>query len=149
MALCAFAHPTFVAHAGYLRADPGFHFVQSGLPLHGFVKNRSVSAVSRMVSGSPPRLNQHKMRGKAPCELGDISTSFLVLNPKAGAELFFIDRQAVGANINMQALRLLAILIELITHHRDDDDERADDEVHNVAATHGLISLKSNSEYGQ
>jgi hypothetical protein len=77
--------------------------------------------------------------------LDDISASFLVLNPEIGAELFFIDRQAVGAHVDMQALTLLAILIELITHH----DERADDEVKNVPATHRLISLKSNSEYGQ
>ena len=81
-------------------------------------------------------------------ELDDISASFLVLNPEIGAALFFIDRQAVGAHVDMQALRLLAILIELITHHDDDDDECADDEVKNVPATHGLTSLKSNSEYG-
>jgi hypothetical protein len=44
---------------------------------------------------------------------------------------------------------LLAILIELMTHHGDDDDERAHDEVDNVAAAHGPISLKSNSEHRQ
>ena len=62
------------------------------------------------------------------------------------AELFFIDRQAVGANLNIQA-RFLAILIELITHHGDDDDKRADDEVDNVTSAHGPISLKSKPQY--
>jgi hypothetical protein len=65
-----------------------------------------------------------------------------------GAELFFIDGQAVWPNVNIQT-RFLAILIELITHHGDDDDERADDEVDNVTSAHGLISLKSNAEYRQ
>jgi hypothetical protein len=39
-------------------------------------------------------------------------------------------------------------LIELITHHGDDDDECADDEVDNVTSAHGLVSLKSNPEHG-
>jgi hypothetical protein len=43
----------------------------------------------------------------------------------------------------------LALLVEVVTHDYDGDDECADDEVDDVAATHGLISLKSNPEYRQ
>jgi hypothetical protein len=75
--------------------------------------------------------------------LDDISASFLVLNPEIGAELFFIDRETFWANVDVQALRPLAILIELITHHDHNDDESADDEVNSVAATHCLTSPKT------
>jgi hypothetical protein len=68
----------------------------------------------------------------------------LVLNPEVNAELLFIDGQAVRANVDMQALRLLAIVTELITHHDHNDDERADDEIENVATTPCLTSLKPN-----
>jgi hypothetical protein len=60
----------------------------------------------------------------------------LSLNLKIGVEkLFLIDGQAVWPNLNIQVW-LLAILIELITHHGDDDDECADDEVDNVTSAH-------------
>jgi hypothetical protein len=65
----------------------------------------------------------------------------LDVNPEAGAELFFIDRQTVGANVDTQALRLLVLLIELITHDGDDDQKRADDEIEGIVATHDLISF--------
>ena len=55
--------------------------------------------------------------------------------------LFLLDRQAVGADIDTHTLGLLAILIELITHHGDNDHQRADDEVDDIAATHGPISI--------
>jgi hypothetical protein len=32
----------------------------------------------------------------------------------------------------------VAILIDLVAEHGDDDDERADDEIEDVAADHGL-----------
>ena len=62
--------------------------------------------------------------------------------------LFLIDGNAVRSNFDIQG-RLLVVLVELITHDCDNDDERADDDVDDVAATHDLISLKSNSEYRQ
>jgi hypothetical protein len=80
---------------------------------------------------------------KPQYELEDIATLSLVLNPEVNAELLFIDRQALRANVDVYTLRLLAILIELITHHDHNDDERADDEVNNVAATHCLTSPKT------
>ena len=61
-----------------------------------------------------------------------------MLNPSYA--LFLLDREAVGAEIDTH-LGLLAILIKLMAHHDDNDHERADDEVDDIAATHGPISI--------
>jgi len=61
--------------------------------------------------------------------------------PWGGRWLFLLDRQAVWTDVNPHALRLLAVLMKLVTHHRDDDHEQADDEVESVAATHGFLSV--------
>jgi hypothetical protein len=52
--------------------------------------------------------------------------------------LFLLDRHAVGAEIDAHALGLLAVLIELIAQDGDNDDQRADDEVDDIATVQVL-----------
>src|SRR4051812_45488109 len=52
------------------------------------------------------------------------------------APLFLLDRNAAGAEIDVYALGLLAVLVELIAQHRDHHDERADGEIKQIAACH-------------
>jgi len=54
---------------------------------------------------------------------------------------FALNRKAVGAEIDMHALRLMAILIKLIAQHRDRDHKRADDEIEDIGAVHGGLSF--------
>ena len=49
------------------------------------------------------------------------------------ALLLLLNRNPARPDVDLRALRLLAVLIELIAEHRDHDDERADDEKDNVA----------------
>jgi hypothetical protein len=48
--------------------------------------------------------------------------------------LFLLDRKAARAEVDVDALGLLLVLIELIAQHGDHHDQRADDEIENVAA---------------
>jgi hypothetical protein len=48
--------------------------------------------------------------------------------------LFFLDRNSARADVDLHSLRLLAILVELITKHRNDNDKRADEHVEHVPA---------------
>jgi hypothetical protein len=48
--------------------------------------------------------------------------------------LFLLDRHAVGAEIDAHALELLAVLIELIPQDDDNNHQRADDEIDDIAA---------------
>src|SRR5664279_2013110 len=41
--------------------------------------------------------------------------------------------QSVGAEIDLQALRFLLGLVEIVAEHAHRDDQCADDEIHNVA----------------
>jgi hypothetical protein len=52
--------------------------------------------------------------------------------------LLLFNRDAGGADVELDAFRLLAVLIELIAEHSDHDDERADEEIEEVAAGHGV-----------
>lgn len=47
--------------------------------------------------------------------------------------LLLIDLDAAGAEIDMDALRLLAVLVEIIAQHGGDHGERADQEIEHVA----------------
>jgi len=51
-----------------------------------------------------------------------------------GLPLFLLDRKATRAEVDVDALGLLFVLIELIAQHGDHHDERADDEVEDIAA---------------
>jgi hypothetical protein len=51
-----------------------------------------------------------------------------------GLPLFLLDRKATRAEVDVDALGLLLVLIELIAQHGDHHDEGADDEVEDVAA---------------
>jgi hypothetical protein len=48
--------------------------------------------------------------------------------------LFLLDRKAARAEVDVDALGLLLVLIELIAQHGDHHDEGADDEIEDVAA---------------
>ena len=48
--------------------------------------------------------------------------------------LFFLDRNPARADVDLHSLRLLAVLVELITKHRNDHDQRADEHVEHVPA---------------
>ena len=47
--------------------------------------------------------------------------------------LLLLNRYPARPDVDLRALRFLAVLIELIGEHRDHDDERADDEEEHVA----------------
>lgn len=64
------------------------------------------------------------------------------------ARLFALDRQAAGTDIDVESLGLVAILVELIAHHGDGDRQRADNQIEDVAASHGAPSDNSNREGG-
>src|SRR5664279_3124468 len=51
-----------------------------------------------------------------------------------------LDLQPVRADIDLQAVRLLLGLVEIIAEHAHRDDQRADDEVHDVAIAGHLMS---------
>src|ERR1043165_2627817 len=51
-----------------------------------------------------------------------------------GVPLFLLDRKASRAEVDVDAFRLLLVLVELITQHGDHHDQRADDEIKDVAA---------------
>jgi hypothetical protein len=48
-----------------------------------------------------------------------------------------LDRQPAWPDIDVHALRLVAVLIKLITQHGDGDRQRADYKIKHVAASHG------------
>jgi hypothetical protein len=50
-----------------------------------------------------------------------------------GLPLFLLDRKATRAEVDVDALGLLLVLIELIAEHGDHHDQRPDDEIENVA----------------
>jgi hypothetical protein len=52
--------------------------------------------------------------------------------------LFLLDQQALGADVDTHALGLLAVLIEFVAQDGDDDHQRADDEVDDIAAVQVL-----------
>src|SRR5712671_1344293 len=54
----------------------------------------------------------------------------------AGISLL-LDRNASLAEIDLEALRLFPVLIQIIAEHRGDDDQRPDDEIEDVVAAHG------------
>ena len=55
--------------------------------------------------------------------------------------LFTVNRKTVRAEVDMHALWLMAVLVELIAHHDDRDRKRADDEIKDVGASHVRLSL--------
>jgi hypothetical protein len=75
-------------------------------------------------------------------QLGDICDApgrvLTRMLPPNDHDLFLLDRQAVGAEVNPHAFWLLAVLIQLIAHHRHDDYERANNEVEEVAASYRI-----------
>jgi hypothetical protein len=56
--------------------------------------------------------------------------------------LFALDRQATRADVDMDALGLVAVLIELIAQHGDGNRKCADDKIEYVAAGHGGLPLR-------
>ena len=50
-----------------------------------------------------------------------------------------MNREPARSDINMQALGRVAILIELVAEHGDDDHQRADDKVENIGTVQGRI----------
>src|SRR5712672_1261383 len=54
----------------------------------------------------------------------------------AGISLL-LDRNASLAEIDLEALRLFPVLIQIIAEHRRDDHERPDDEIEDIVAAHG------------
>ena len=52
-----------------------------------------------------------------------------------------MNRKAVWTEVDMHALRLMAVLVELIAQHDHRDRKRADDEIKNVGASQGRLSL--------
>ena len=59
------------------------------------------------------------------------------------APLLLFDRHPARADVNMHALGLLSILVELIAEHGGHDHERTDDEVCDVATIHKLHPLNT------
>lgn len=55
--------------------------------------------------------------------------------------LLLIDGKAAWTNIDVHPFGLLTVLIELIAHHSDDNNQRADDEVEKIVASHSKVSL--------
>jgi hypothetical protein len=53
------------------------------------------------------------------------------------ARSFALDGQPAGTDIDMQALGLVAVLIELIAQDRDRDHQSADNQIEEIAASHG------------
>src|ERR1700704_5448146 len=53
------------------------------------------------------------------------------------ATSLLLDRQAFLAEIDLQALRLFAVLIQIVAQHGGDDHERPDDEIEDIVAAHG------------
>ena len=58
-----------------------------------------------------------------------------------GPRLLALDRQSAGADIDMQTLGRMAVLIKLVAHDCDDDHERADDQIKHVVAGHGRSTI--------
>src|SRR6266702_5487759 len=52
--------------------------------------------------------------------------------------LFLLERDTLLADVDVDAGRLLALLLELIAEHDDGDDQRAEDQEQNAVAGHGL-----------
>ena len=52
------------------------------------------------------------------------------------SSLFILDRQAAGADIDVQALGLVTILIKLVANHGDHDHQRADNQIKQIVACH-------------
>jgi hypothetical protein len=55
--------------------------------------------------------------------------------------LFPLDRQATRPDVDVDALWLLVILIELVAQHGDSDRKRAENEIKYVVAGHGRFPL--------
>lgn len=55
--------------------------------------------------------------------------------------LFAVNRKTVRAEVDMHALWLMAVLVELIAHSDDRDRKRTDDEIKDVGASHVRLSL--------
>ena len=60
---------------------------------------------------------------------------------QGGPRLLALDRQSAGADIDMQTLGRMAVLIKLVAHDCDDDHERADDQIKHVVAGHGRSTI--------
>src|SRR5690349_6012113 len=52
------------------------------------------------------------------------------------AGLLVLDRKAAGPDVDVEPLRLLVLLIELIAEHDGNHGERADDQIKHVVARH-------------
>jgi hypothetical protein len=55
--------------------------------------------------------------------------------------LFAVNRKTVRAEVDMYALWLMAVLVELIAHRDDCYRKRTDDEIKGVGASHVRLSL--------
>src|SRR6266567_6614265 len=58
--------------------------------------------------------------------------------PSGLRALFLFDRDALLADVDVDAGGLLALLLELIAEHDDGNDQRAEDQEQNAVAGHGL-----------
>src|ERR1051326_2253885 len=76
---------------------------------------------------SPPRIKRGVARAGHP----DCAS----LHPGYGT-LFLLDRDALLADVDVDAAGLLALLLELIAEHDDGDDQRAEDQVEDAIAGH-------------
>jgi hypothetical protein len=61
--------------------------------------------------------------------------------------LLLLDRDAGRADVELDAFRLLAVLIELIAEHGDHDHQRADNEIEEVVAGHLLHFSEDGFDY--
>jgi hypothetical protein len=61
--------------------------------------------------------------------------------PRMTTWLFLLDRDALLADVDVDAAPLLALVIELVAEHGDGHGQRAEDQEENSVAGHGILVL--------
>jgi hypothetical protein len=103
------------------------------------IRGREDSATSK----TSPKLSDGTGREPAVAEMSRSVPARTAISIALGLPLLLLslNLQAVRTNIDLEALWLLAILIEIVTEHSDHDDQCSDDQKQRVSiAEHGYPS---------